>query len=335
MLGPNRFLRTAWLFSATDRLEIPEHRISLRAISPGEAAQMAQLARARNVFSRHGSDDAFYLERIGKLAGASVLESFYDGDIDAGMSAVKHKSALFEQMCLISASFGLSRARMQNLLSVSGHRRFGFDFAIGDGFAKLRSAARKDAAPKGVPVTPAFARRFHRMGFADAFGVAVSTHPFAARIQLALTWQAESLLDSSRSAALVKSAIALESLLVANEQESLRGPISERAAYLLAGTPETRKRISRAMKKLYDFRSALVHGGRKKATVLPDSILDGADRIVALLILGLAHNSERLTSFDALTAWVDELKWGAATARSTVVFPQSHLTRTLNLLEGK
>ena len=323
------------MFSATDRLDCPEHRLVLRRVSSAEAVQMAELARARNAYSRHGTDDAFYLERIGRLSGATVIEVFYDGDTDAQLAAVKAKATLFEHLALTCASFGLPRARIHTLLAINEHRRFGFDLAIGDGFAKLRSTARKEALPKGLPATAAFARRFKRMGFEHAFSVAASTHPFAARIQLALNWQSESLQEASPTAAIVKTAIALESLLVANEQESLRGPIAERTAFLLARDPETRKRIARTMKKFYDLRSSLVHGGRKKAVVLPDGTLDGADRIIALLILALTHNVPRLTSFDALTSWVDELKWGAPAASSTVAFPESHLTRALNHLDPK
>jgi hypothetical protein len=60
----------------------------------------------------------------------------------------------------------------------------------------------------------------------------------------------------------IKCMIALESLFIFNKSEPIRNNLAERVALLLGRDYLTRKQISDNMKKLYDLRSEIVHGGK-------------------------------------------------------------------------
>lgn len=294
---------------------------------------MAAKAQHRSVFARHSWENNFYLERIHQLAGNTIVEVFADGPIDSMLTAARAKAELAERIALISSTLGLRRHRTQRLLAITGHRRFGFDLAISPGFEYLRSSARSETSPRGVPIDAAFVRRFERCGFALLLQVASSSHAMAGRLLQSIYWLSESRQEPAAAAAVIKTAIGLESLLIANETESLRGPLAERSAFLLSGDPAIRERVARSVRRFYDVRSGIVHGGRKKGTTVHPSLLDGIDRLVVLLTVMLATNANEYLSFDKLVAWVDGQKWGAKTEPIRRPFPASHLTRAIQLAE--
>jgi hypothetical protein len=296
---------------------------------------MSELARKRNVFARHSYENSFYLERIGQLGGATVIEVFAAGGLDEVLPKVRRKAELLERIALVSSVFGVRRERTHQLLSINAHRRYGFDLAISPGFEYLRSSARRDADPRGIPITASFVRRFGRCGFPVLFEVLVSDTAIAKRLAQGLTWLFESRIEPSVRAAVVKSAIALESLLIANDSESLRGPLSERAAFILSDVAATRRRIGKAVKSFYDLRSAVVHGGgRRHPQVSPVEALEGIDRVVVLLMLTLAANVKTWATYDAVVEAVEERKWGTPALPLVRPFPGSHLTRAIQLLES-
>ncbi len=295
---------------------------------------MLELARKRNVFARHSWENSFYLERIKQLDGATVIEVFLEGNLDDVLPKARRAAEVLERLALVSSTLGLRRERTHQLLAISSHRRYGFDLAISPGFEYLRSSSRRDSPPRGVQVTPSFVRRVSRCGFPTLLGVLMADSDLGKRIWQGVTWLFESRLEPSGSAAVVKSAIALESLLIANDSESLRGPLSERAAFLLSDSASTRRRISRGVKAFYDLRSAVVHGGRRRSTVSPSEVIEGVDRIVVLLMLTMAANASVWPRFEAAVEAVEELKWGASSAKIARPFPGSHLTRAIRLLES-
>ena len=152
-------------------------------------------------------------------------------------------------------------------------------------------------------------------------------------MQQSAGWLFESRLEIDLNAAVVKTAIALESLLIASESESLRNPLSERASFLLSDEPLRRRRIARNVRAFYDLRSGIVHGGRRRP--LPnENVLEGIDRVVLLLLLTLGANASAWASFDRVVE-VEIRKWGAKGVTIRRPFPGSVLSRALRLCEEK
>jgi hypothetical protein len=329
----SRFVRTTWLLSAAKRLDLPEYLVSLRRVSEAESREMGDQARHRNVFARHSWENSFYIERIAKLARATVVEVFARGPLDEVLSHMRAAAELMERVAVVSAALGMKRKALHNHLAIRGHRRFGFDLAISPGFEFLRSSSREEPKPRGIPVDDTFIRRFGRCGFPKLLTAARESHHLGKRLSASTNWLFESLQEPDPHAAVVKTAIALESLLIVNESESLRGPLSERTAFLLADQAATRHRVARAIKLFYDVRSAIVHGGRRRQVSAPPDLLDGIDRFVVLLLLTLSANRSTWTSVEAAASWVDERKWGSTAEAIVRPFPGSHLTRALRLVE--
>jgi hypothetical protein len=295
---------------------------------------MLRLARRRNVFARHSWENNFYIERIRLLSGATILEAFAPGSIDQMVHGAQATVELLEKVALISSCLGTRRKRTQDLLAISGHRRFGFDLAIAEGFQFLRSSARREPKPRGIPIHDTFVKRFNRCGFPALVRIGSASTGLSPRLQSAVSWLFESRQEPAPEAAVVKSAIALEALLILNEHESLRGPLSDRAAFILADDASLRRRISKAVKGFYDNRSGIVHGGRRRGKVPPHQ-LEGIDRLLVLLMVTLASNAALWPTFDSVTNWVDEQRWGASVSRIKRPFPASHLTRAVQLADGQ
>lgn len=331
----SRFLHTTWLFSATRRLEIPAQSVSIRAISAEECRTLAEQARKRNVFARHSWENSFYIQRIRQLEGATVVEVFRAGSLDEILPAARAVAALVEKVAFISSSLGLRRARTHQLLALSRHRRYGFDFAISPGFRYLHSSERQEATPRGIPVDDRFVRRFNRCGFPALVAAGGQTGDVAKRLQQGINWLFESRQETSMDAAVVKTAMALESLLIASDTESLRGPLAERTAFILADDATRRRRIAGSVKSFYDLRSSIVHGGRRMVPAPSATLLDGIDRFVVLLLLTIAANAPAWTSFNVVAEAVEDRKWGVRSPALSRPFPGSHLSRALQLVERK
>jgi hypothetical protein len=333
MAGSTRFLKTTWLLSAQAPLRLEGNTLSIRRIETPECDWMLLQARKRNVFARHSWENSFYLKRIEELRDSTVIEIFGSGVIDAFNPKARVKAELLEKIAFISSTLGLKRKRLHQLLGISGHRRYGFDLTIAPGFEYLRSSARFEPRPRGVPVDEVFTRRFARCGFLQLLQRIEFDDPFAKRLSQATNWVFESRQDPATNAALIKTAIGLESLLIVNDNESLRGPLSERAAFILGSDYTNRKRIAKALRHFYDVRSKIVHGGKKTAALVPVAFLEGADRLLVLILLCLAANAAIWSTGEQLAEWAYNQKWGAPAKKVKRPFPQSHLTRALQLME--
>jgi hypothetical protein len=331
----SRFIRTTWLLSATKPLELPACNAWIRQISASESDALVEQTRKRNVFARHSRENSFYLKRAGQLAGATVLEVFRPGSLDQVLPVARSLAELVEKTAVVSSTLGLRRSRMHQMIALSRHRRYGFDLAISPGFRYLHSSQREEALPRGIPVNDTFVRRFNRCGFQGLLAATTSGGDIAKRLEQGVGWLFESRQETSAHAAVVKTAIALETLLIASDSESLRGPLSERASFLLSDDPARRRRIARSVKTFYDLRSGIVHGGRRRAPSDGGTLLEGIDRLVVLLLLTIGANVRSWTAFDRVVEEVENRKWGAGDLPIQRPYPGSHLSRALQLCEGK
>jgi hypothetical protein len=287
------------------------------------------------VFARHSWENSFYLKRVGQLQDSTVLEVFRAGSLDQILPVARSIAELVEKIAVISSALGLRRERTHQLVAISHHRRSGFDLAISPGFRYLHSSQRQEQLPRGIPVDDTFVRRFNRCGFPALVAVGLSGGDISKRLDQGVNWLFESRLETSLHAAVVKTAIALESLLIASDTESLRGPLSERAAFILSDDAARRHRIARSVKAFYDVRSAIVHGGRRRSPSQPGTLLEGIDRLVILLLLTISGNANVWTSFDRIVEEVEIRKWGAGQTLVRRPFPASHLSRAMQLCEAK
>jgi hypothetical protein len=330
----SQFFRTTWLFSATKQLELPVHSASLRRISTEESEALADHVSRRNAFARHSRKNSFYLKRIQQLANATIIEVLRPGPLDSVLPTARALAALVEKVAFISSILGLRRERMHHLVAISQHRRYGFDLAISPGCKYLHSSERQEVLPRGIPVDDTFVRRFNRCKCGLLVDAATSRTDIGNRVEQGINWLFESRQDSDTQAAVVKTSIALESLLIASDSEGLRGPLAERAAFILTDDPVRRRRIAKNVRVFYDLRSSIVHGGHRKAQGDPAGILDGMDRLVLLLLLTVASNAAAWTSITAVVESIEDVKWGSSGPGTSRPFPESHLSRALKMIEA-
>lgn len=214
------------------------------------------LTRRRNVFARHSWENNFYLQRIRQFANRSVIEVLRPGDPDSVADEADLVVKVVERVAVLCSVLYSSRASVQNRLAIAEHRKEVVDFIIGPGFKFLRSSTKKERGITGVTVDERFVRRFQRLGLEVLVEQATQPNELSVRLRQGLQWLLESRLEPSLGAAVVKTAIALESFLGANETEPLRRTLSERTAFLLSDTPDLRAKSSRVIRDFYDVRSS-------------------------------------------------------------------------------
>ena len=151
----------------------------------------------------------------------------------------------------------------------------------------------------------------------------------AIRVKNSLQWLFKSRIESRLPASIVKTSIALESLLIFSESESLAQSLSERAAFILSSEPNRRKLISRILKRFYDTRSGIVHGSQKKAKKLTSTLLETVDRLTVLLYLSISANSNQWPTSDRLREWCETQRWGTPSSKIVVPFPDLYLKNAL------
>ncbi len=329
----SRYVRTTWMLNAQCSLELPTLKARVRFLSAQETASLTETARRRNVFARHSWENNFYLQQIGELSNTTVIEVLRPGDPDDMISEAQAVAGLLERLTVLSSTFVLSRPDLHRLLAITPDRSSSIDITLGRQFYYLRSTARPAPIAKGIAIDDRFTRRFERCGFPQLLAVCTSGKEIAQRLEIASRWLFESRQEPSKPAAIVKTAIALEALLIANESEPLTRALSERAAFLLSRDAATRRAISRNVRKFYTARSSVVHGNRRRTSDISPELLEGMDRLILLLCLMIAANVADWSSMEALTSWCEDQKWGAPAVAIIQPFPGQYLTGALRLLD--
>ncbi len=303
----SRYFQTTHLLHAAASLPLP-HETQIRLMSAEEAETLSEIVRKQNVFARHRSN--FYLERIESLANRTVIETQRPGEPDAIIATAQFAAEWAEKVAFASATLSVRRSLLHRSLGVDVLRQSECAITIGPQCYSLRAKSRRVRRKQGVEIDARFATRFNRCGFSDLYSMCLASGAIADRLRLALDWMCESRQEPHVPAALVKTSIALESLLVFSESESLARSLSERSAFILTPDPQLRERISAIVKWFYEVRSGVVHGSRKKRQKLTPTLLDGMDRLVVLLCLAVAGNVVQWKSKEDLQEWCEEERWG-------------------------
>ncbi len=315
----SRYFRTTWMLDVRQTLLINELTAYVRFLDAVEVTKIQELIRRRNVFARHSWENNFYLKRISEFSDKSIIEVIRPGDPDTMLREAESIASIIESVLLITTVLYASREEIQTRLAVTKHRREVVDFVIGPGFNYLRTSSKRVHSVKGVTIDDRFCRRFQRLRLERLIVEASHQQEIGLRLQQTVRWLLESRLEPSFPAAVVKTAIALESLLGGQENEPLSRTLSERIAFLLSDHAEKRAQISKLLRDFYDARSRVVHGNRKKSRLPSSRLLEAADRLALLSMITVAANVSVFQSFDALTKWIEQQKWGHKfVARSSV-----------------
>jgi hypothetical protein len=308
----SRFIRTTWMLNVQRPVLISSVGARIRFLDAAEASRIEDHVLRRNVFSRHSYERSFYVNRIREFVNCSIIEVELQGDPKAVVNQGRIVAAAVEAACVASTSLYLSRRFFHARLGITSHRKDVLDFTIGPSFRHLSASSRREATVHGITVDKTFSDRFHRSGLDRLVAEALKPLAAARRLGQGLSWLHESRMEHSFGAAVVKLAIGYEALLGGSENEPLRRSLSERSAFLLSDDLALRESISNLVRAFYDTRSQVVHGAiRKKSKPASVEQLEAAERILLLLLVTVASNSELLMSDHAIQEWVERQRWGA------------------------
>jgi len=327
---PSQYFRVTWLLSAETALQFPDSS-RVRFFGEDEADSLAQEIRRRNVFARHSWENNFYIQRINELSNHTVIEVFRPGDPQDMAEEAENVADLIEKLAVLSSALALQKHELQRKLGISSRLRTEIGFIVGPGCRYLQSRARAVPIAQGICVDERFCRRFSGCGFFDLYKYCLSQSNLAERVRSSLDWLFESRREPRLSASVVKTAIALESLLIFDESESLARSLSERAAFVLSSSAETRRQISGIVKRFYDARSGVVHGSRKKLRYLTPSLVEAVDRLSVLLCLVIGANHQLWPSIDSLREWCEMQRWGEPSTEVRVPYTYTYLRNAVKL----
>jgi hypothetical protein len=156
---------------------------------------------------------------------------------------------LTEKLAILSSSLMMRREMFHRLLAISLHRRSVFDITIERAFYRIRSKSKPEPSIRGITIDEKFCRRFERCGFPYLSLLCTSDNDIANRVISTINWLFESRHEPVLSASIVKTSIALESLLISNESEPLAKSLSERTAFILSSDPDIRYKVSQVVKR--------------------------------------------------------------------------------------
>jgi hypothetical protein len=321
------FMRTSWILAAKTRFSYP-FRVCVREFTEADGEALITRVRKRNVFARHSWEQGFYVSRIRALTNKTIIEVRCPGQPDDFAAEARRGADLFESLAILSNTT-VAKQRLLRELGIGSRGTDEVEFLVGSGYYYLRSKTKPVARARGLLVDPRFDHRFRRYGFMALFDFCFSGHPLAERVNASVGWLRESRLESQLQASIVKSSIALETLLIFSESESLARSLSERTAFILSPRPDRRECISKIIRKFYDARSGIVHGSRDKARLASGVLLETVDRLVTMLNLTLAANNKMWGSQEALREWCERERWGAPAVDVRTPYPDSFLRKSL------
>jgi hypothetical protein len=328
----SRYIRITWMLSSQAALNFPDLS-RIRFFSTEEANSLANQLRKRNVFARHEKESNFYVQRIRKLAQHTVIEVVRPGAPKDIAEEAERVAAILERLTVLSSTLALTKDELLRKLGVSSKPGTEIDFIFGPDFYYLSSKSRPFPTVQCIKIDKRFCTRFLRCGFDKLTEYCLSGGGIRDRVLLSLDWLFESRIEPRLTASVVKTSIALESMLIFSESESLSQSLSERTAFILSSDPDRRQQISRIIKRFYEVRSGIVHGSQKKMKNLEPSLLEAVDRLTILLCLIIAANSRRWPSVDDLKNWCETQRWGKPSNEVKVPFPAPYLSRAIALVK--
>jgi hypothetical protein len=316
------YLRTTQLLNAKSVLSFPDSS-KIRFFTSLEASKFADTMRRSNVVARLAGSRNFYLNRAAELSDRTVIEVLRVSSPDNMLEIGESVAILLEKLAVLSTTLFMRRDDLLRKLGISASMTSEVNFAVTSKFKRIRSRSQRAPAVEGVVIDRQFCDRFLRCGFIGLFQYLQSQGDLHKRVRTSADWLLESRREARLTASVVKTAIALESLLIFSESESLARTLSERSAFILSPSPQVRHEISRVILRFYDVRSGIVHGSQKKARKLTSTLTECVDRLTLLLHLIIASNTHLWANVESLRLWCEEQRWGKPS--SDVKFPLSQI----------
>lgn len=304
------YMRTTSLFRVSTPV-VFDDGTRIRHYTREQSDALYELLRKRNVFARHRQERDSYSPRATAFADKAVIEVVRNGSPDHVRAEVTLASDVAEQVALLAASLVVPRQKMLSQLGIGGRPSETVELLRGPGLAVLRTKTSPIPAGGGVHVDTALAKRVKATGLSQLYTASCGAGDLPKRLATALGWLFESRCEPRLGAAIVKTAIAMESLLIFTESESLARSLSERMAFLLSADAAERRRVATLVKRFYDARSGVVHGSRKKRSLASPELLDGIDRLLVLALAVVATGATRWATGADLSEWCEAERWGA------------------------
>jgi len=325
-----RYFRTTWLLNAKTPLNFPDSsRISF--LDEFEAAKFVGQLRNRSTIARIKGERDFYVKRATALAHRTIIEVFRFMSPDDMTEQGEQVVELIEKLSVLSTTLFLRKDVLLRKLGISTNVRPEINFTLTSQLRTIRSRSHRVPIVEGITIDRQFSNRFSKSGFFQLFQYCQSQSDLAKRVRTSADWLLESRRETRLTASVVKTAIALESLLIFNESESLARSLSERTAFILSASPEKRHEISRIINQFYEVRSGVVHGSQKKAKKLTPSLVECVDRLVLFLHLMISANSHLWPGVESLRLWCEKQRWGKPYTEVKAPFSQLYLRSAMAL----
>ncbi|MDH5732976.1 MAG: HEPN domain-containing protein [Candidatus Bathyarchaeota archaeon] len=324
----SRYIQTTSKLSSQIPLILTKLDARIHLFTSDEAKGLADIIQRRNIFARHSWENSFYVSRTLNLANRTVIEVLRAGDPDEIIAESQRAVDIIQKVALLSCALAIRRKRFQHLLGIEPYRSDEFDIVIGRNYRYLRSKSKTTPVIRGISIDERFCRRFFRCGFHELAFFCTSSSQLADRVTSAISWLAESREEPLLPAALVKTSIALESLLGFDKSEPLAKSLSERVAFLLSSEATTRERVGHLIKTFYNQRSRTVHGNK---TNISYQLIEAVDRLAILTCLIIAINSEKWKTGRGLRKWCENMKWGKKSCELSFPFPDIYMKNAMKL----
>jgi hypothetical protein len=325
-----RYLRTTGVLKAVVPLALP-HSSRVLFFGRNEADVFVDTMRRKNVVARLGGSNNNYLKRAAELRDRTVIEvtGFATPDVMLGIG--ERIAEVIENTATLATTLVMRRNELHRKLGIASSTTGELNLAVTSGFKRIRSRSQRAPNLEGILIDKSFCNRFTKCGFNQLFEYLQSTGDLTKRVSTSTNWLLESRRESRLNAAVVKTAIALESLLVFSESESLARTLSERSAFILSNSPDVRRIISAIILRFYDVRSGVVHGSQKKAKKLTPSLIECVDRLTLILHLIIASNTDVWPSVESLRLWCELQRWDKPFSNLRFPLSRKYLNNALDL----
>ncbi len=328
----SRYIRNTWMIAANKSLNFRDNS-AVRYFNEVEASKLSEMVRKRNIFARHSYENNFYIKRINELSNRTIIEVFRSGDPQEIREDIEEIANQIEKIVLLSATLVVKKDRFLKKLGIHSKHRSELDIIIGSQIQYISSRLKGAKLPDGISITESFRNRFVKCGFSRLYDYCQVKSDLSKRVISSMDWLFESRREPSMHASVVKTSIALETLLIFAESETLGRSLSERVAYILSSDPDVRKRLGKMVLEFYNARSGIVHGNSRR--MADKSLIEAIERILVLIYLTISHNSYLWPSVKEFRKWFEIQRWGYPSSHVNRPFPKHYLKNALALCLSK
>ena len=235
-----------------------------------------------------------------------------------------------ERLLVISRCFAERREQLHRNLAAHAIRESRSDIYLCAKSGNPARSSRPDRSEETMRVEARDLRRFRSHGFSQVQRVSAQPGFLGNRLRIVSAWLYASRTDPDVGSALVKTAVAAESLIA-----GVRAPgritlqIKERLSALVCPPGQNRDHLSDVLGDHYNLRSDFAHGRQlDPASQSHRANLESFDRLVALGVASLASFSPAVASLSEIDARFD-----AGVPDAERPFPDNAIRRALEFIQ--